>query len=202
MQRLDSPLLTRDEAAGYCRVGLRTFDRRVAPHVRALSIGARRLFDRRDIDTWLETQKDGRFTRDRRTGVYTVRFTHRGRRQHRSTGVRDLAGAKVEAARIYAETISGRRLQSRQRDLRPLDVLFAEWLTQIESEIAPESWKTFRGYCTNHFLPFFESAERLTVSSVEDYSRMRLRQSNDHRREGALCPSELPRLGRTPRRNR
>ena len=32
----DSPLLTRHEATGYCRVGLRTFDRRVAPHVRAL----------------------------------------------------------------------------------------------------------------------------------------------------------------------
>ena len=57
---LHSPLLTRDEAARYCRVGLRTFDRRVAPHVRALSIGARILFDRKDIDTWLETQKDGR----------------------------------------------------------------------------------------------------------------------------------------------
>ena len=53
----DSFLLTRQEAAGYCRVGLRTFDRRVAPHVRRLSIGTRRLFD-----TWLETQKDGRFT--------------------------------------------------------------------------------------------------------------------------------------------
>ena len=60
MPALDSPLLTRHEAARYCRVGLRTFDRRVAPHVRALSIGARILFDRRDIDTWLETQKDGR----------------------------------------------------------------------------------------------------------------------------------------------
>ena len=49
-------------------MGLRTFDRRVSPHVRALSIGARILFDRRDIDTWLETQKDGRFTeiRERR----------------------------------------------------------------------------------------------------------------------------------------
>ena len=43
------------------------------------------------------------------------------------------AGAKVEAARIYAETISGRRRQSRHRDLKPLDVLFAEWLAQIES---------------------------------------------------------------------
>jgi hypothetical protein len=30
--------------------------------VRGLCIGARRFFDRRDIDTWLETQKDGRFT--------------------------------------------------------------------------------------------------------------------------------------------
>ena len=59
---LDSPLLTRDEAARYCRVGLRTFDRNVAPHVPPVPIGARRFFDRRDIDTWLETQKDGRFT--------------------------------------------------------------------------------------------------------------------------------------------
>jgi hypothetical protein len=57
---LDSPLLTRDEAAMYCRVGLRTFDRRVAPYVRTVPIGTRRFFDRRDIDTWLETQKDGR----------------------------------------------------------------------------------------------------------------------------------------------
>jgi hypothetical protein len=59
---LDSSLLTRDEAARYCRVGLRTFDRRVAPHVVAVRIGARRFFDRRDIDRWLETQKDGHFT--------------------------------------------------------------------------------------------------------------------------------------------
>ena len=59
---LDSPLLTRDEAARYCRVGLRTFDRRVAPYVRMVPIGTRRFFDRRDIDTWLETQKDGHST--------------------------------------------------------------------------------------------------------------------------------------------
>jgi hypothetical protein len=65
---LDSPLLTRNEAARYCRVGLRTFDRRVAPYVQTVPIGTRRFFDRRDIDTWLETQKDGRSTgiRERR----------------------------------------------------------------------------------------------------------------------------------------
>ena len=53
--------------------------------------------------------------------------------------------------------------------------MFAEWLSQIESEIAPETWKTYQGYCSNHFLPFFESADRITASSAEDYSRMRLR---------------------------
>jgi integrase len=93
----------------------------------------------------------------------------------RRTRARDLAGAQVEAARIHAETISGRRVQPRARSLKELDVLFAEWLTQIESEIAPETWKTYQGYCANHFLPFFESADRITGSSAEDYSRMRLR---------------------------
>ena len=53
--------------------------------------------------------------------------------------------------------------------------MLAEWLSQIESEIAPETWKTYQGYCSNHFLPFFESADRITASSAEDYSRMRLR---------------------------
>jgi len=88
---------------------------------------------------------------------------HASRRPPRVRHARDLAGAQVEAARIYAETISGRRLQPRAESLKELDVLLAEWLTQIESEIAPETWKTYRGYCTNHFLPFFESADRILV---------------------------------------
>ena len=113
--------------------------------------------------------------KDPRTGRYTVRFSHAGRQQHRSTRTRDLAGAKVEAARIYAETVSGRRLETRSGSLKDLDVLFAEWLSQIESEIARETWKTYRSYCMNHFLPYFESAERITTASVEDYSRARLR---------------------------
>ena len=109
------------------------------------------------------------------SGCVTFRLSAQ-RRSDLSTRARDLAGAKVEAARIYAETISGRRLETRTRNLKELDVLFAEWLTQIESEIAPETWKTYRGYCTNHLLPYFESADRITASSAEDYSRMRLRE--------------------------
>ena len=61
-ETLDSPLLTRDEAARYCRVGLRTFDRRVAPHLQPVSIGTRRFFDRKDIDTWLVSQKASPYT--------------------------------------------------------------------------------------------------------------------------------------------
>ena len=52
-----SPLLARGEAANYCRVSLRTFDRRVAPDLRSVHIGSRVFYDRRDIDTWLEGQK-------------------------------------------------------------------------------------------------------------------------------------------------
>jgi len=59
---LDSPLLTRDEAARYCRVGLRTFDRRVAPYVETVPIGTRRFFHRKDIDTWLASQKASPYT--------------------------------------------------------------------------------------------------------------------------------------------
>ena len=59
---LDSPLLTRDEAAMYCRVGLRTFDRRVAPYVQTVPIGTRRFFQRKDIDTWLASQKASPYT--------------------------------------------------------------------------------------------------------------------------------------------
>ena len=59
---LDSPLLTRNEAARYCRVGLRTFDRRVAPHVQPVVIGTRRFFDRKDIDSWLANQKASPYT--------------------------------------------------------------------------------------------------------------------------------------------
>jgi len=59
---LESPLLTRNEAAMYCRVGLRTFDRRVAPYVRTVPIGARRFYDRKDIDIWLASQKASPYT--------------------------------------------------------------------------------------------------------------------------------------------
>lgn len=58
---LESPLLTREEAARYCRVSLRTFDRQVASEVPRVRIGCRCLYDRKDIDRWLERHKVGNF---------------------------------------------------------------------------------------------------------------------------------------------
>ncbi len=60
---LDSPLLTREEAARYCRVSLRTFDRQVASEVPRVQIGCRCLHDRKDIDRWLERHKVGSSTK-------------------------------------------------------------------------------------------------------------------------------------------
>ncbi len=54
-----SPLLTRNEAAGYCRISLRTFDWQVAEKVPRVRIGCRCLYDRKDIDQWLERHKVG-----------------------------------------------------------------------------------------------------------------------------------------------
>jgi len=95
---LDSPLLTRNEAARYCRVGLRTFDRRVAPYVRPVPIGTRRFYDRRDIDTWLETQKDGRSL------VTGVRVSTRSASRTRANGSTD-----PRAQEILQELRSKRR---------------------------------------------------------------------------------------------
>jgi len=60
---LGSPLLTRDEAARYCRISLRTFDRQVAAEVPRVRIGCRCLYDRKDIDRWLERHKVGNCTK-------------------------------------------------------------------------------------------------------------------------------------------
>ena len=100
---LDSPLLTRDEAARYCRVGLRTFDRRVAPYLRTVPIGTRRFFDRRDIDTWLETQKDGHST-----GIREHRPSRSGSGSRGSVVIDPLA-------RQIAQRLKKRLLESSER---------------------------------------------------------------------------------------
>jgi len=54
-----SPVFTKHEAARYCRVSLRTFERRVQPHLPHVPIGARIQFNKEDLDVWLENQRVG-----------------------------------------------------------------------------------------------------------------------------------------------
>lgn len=49
-------LLSRAEAATYCGVTAETFDHYVRPHVRAIEIGARRLWDVKGLDRWVDVQ--------------------------------------------------------------------------------------------------------------------------------------------------
>lgn len=53
-------LLTRPEAADYLRVSLRHFDTVVRPDLTPVRIGARVVYDQRDIDAWVDLQKAGR----------------------------------------------------------------------------------------------------------------------------------------------
>src|SRR5690606_7820342 len=56
MQNTQSPLLTQTEAAQYLRIGLRTFQRVVAPFV-GFKVGGRCFYSKELLDGWLETRK-------------------------------------------------------------------------------------------------------------------------------------------------
>lgn len=47
-------LLSRDAAAAYCGVTAESFETHIRPHVRQIEIGARRLWDVRALDRWLD----------------------------------------------------------------------------------------------------------------------------------------------------
>src|SRR3954464_11382473 len=49
-------LLSRDAAAAYCGVTAETFETHVRPHVQPVEIGARRLWDVRALDSWLDVR--------------------------------------------------------------------------------------------------------------------------------------------------
>src|SRR5262249_30610122 len=55
----DAPLMTRDEAAGRCRLSIRTFERHVRFQGRGVFVGGRGLFKREDILRWVDEQKVG-----------------------------------------------------------------------------------------------------------------------------------------------
>jgi hypothetical protein len=52
-------LLSRDASAKYLSVSLSTFKKHVRPRIKPVLVGTCVMFDLRDLDQWVETQKDG-----------------------------------------------------------------------------------------------------------------------------------------------
>lgn len=113
--------------------------------------------------------------RDARTGNWIVRFSHAGRRHTISTRTGDPRKAKAEAARIYSETLSGKRSREQRRVASdPLDVLLADWVAAMQDEL-PATAPIFEMYAFTHWSPFFHDTNGMTESTVADYMRARLR---------------------------
>ena len=121
---------------------------------------------------------------DYRTGVFQVRFTHEGRRRAFSTGERDPGPASSEAARIYAEVVSGRWCPGKILTTavgKALDESAALWLADVEPSIDPKTFTLYRDtYIRTHFIPFFKTIDRITTVTVEDYITARLRVVRRH----------------------
>src|SRR5262252_11148171 len=75
VRNASSPLLTKVEAAAFCKISLCSLERFVQPHVRTIAIGNRRFFFREDIQRWLEEQRAGSFS-----AIPAQRFSSSGSR--------------------------------------------------------------------------------------------------------------------------
>jgi integrase len=112
--------------------------------------------------------------RDERYGTWLVRFTHQGRRIHVSTGETDHGRALEAGARLFAESVSGRRAQVGVTSVR-FAQLAAKWLVSVEPELDHLTYRQYKMYCHTHFGPFFVWTDRLTDAGCRDYSSARLR---------------------------
>lgn len=112
---------------------------------------------------------------DPRTGFLYVRFRHAGRRRNLSTGETNRRAAQVEAARIYAEVVSGRRRAAEVAVARvPLEDALGGWLEAFEVQ-HPETFPQYAIYASSYFIPFFRRLDAITSARAEDYVIRRLR---------------------------
>jgi integrase/recombinase XerC len=120
---------------------------------------------------------------DHRTGIHPVRFTFQGRRRQISTGRRDPTEASIEAARIYAEVVSGRyrpdlviaKSAAPARPGTPLDETASLWLADFSADHDETTVETYGIYVATHWQPFFGSLDRMVTPTINDYTRARLR---------------------------
>lgn len=113
---------------------------------------------------------------DKRTGIYSARFSHEGRRHDLTTGQRSLARARAEAARIYAETVTlGRTIVAPRAARAALGELLAQWIEDTSSEVSPETTRNRRYKAFGVIEPAFGSLSAITAVSIADHFRARLK---------------------------
>lgn len=111
------------------------------------------------------------------THAYFVRFWHGGREYKRSTGSRDIAKARAEAARIYADIIQREPERPRQRAAvsgKRFGELVAQWLVSLSGSLDAKTIACYEGYAWSHWEPHFVGAYHLTDAMCASYVRNRL----------------------------
>jgi len=111
-----------------------------------------------------------------KSGIYQIRFRVGGKRYHRSTGEANRAAAQSAAARLVRRVTEGDRSEHSAPDV-PLPELVGSWLAEVRSEVSPETLRTWELYAGAHFIPHFETSDRLCSEAyLRDYMRKRLQQ--------------------------
>lgn len=107
-----------------------------------------------------------------------VRFRHAGRRHFVSTGATDPRKAEIEAARIYADTVSGRRGNAVASKLStaPLDVAVAKWLATLEGILDDTTLATYQTTYVARWLDRWDRVDQIADEArLADFVRDRLR---------------------------
>jgi hypothetical protein len=64
---IESPLLTKDEAAAYCRVSVKVFDKKVRPWLPRIRIGRLERYERTDVEAFIRNGPPKAIGHDKRT---------------------------------------------------------------------------------------------------------------------------------------
>lgn len=110
-----------------------------------------------------------------------VRFTWAGERVDESTRQTDPQRAAEEAAKVYADFVTGRRVITRAggaSKVSPAQLLVAEllalWLADCEALYAPRTVKLYRDHVRAHFLERWERLSEIDEVAVDGYIVERL----------------------------
>ena len=111
-----------------------------------------------------------------KSGIYRIRFRVDGKRYHRSTGKTDRAATQSAAARLVRRVSEGDGPDHGAPDV-PLPELIGSWLAGVRSEVSPETLRTWELCAGAHFIPHFETSDRLcSERCLRDYMRKRLQE--------------------------